>query len=434
MIDPKSRYLDLLKQTLTDSLGVTTIGRERLDRLQRCIEDVIARGVPGDVLDAGVWRGGAAIFMRALLDLEPASTRRVWVAGSFRGLPPPDPARYPADEGDAHDQQTPPSSSLDEVRANFSKFGMLDDRVRFLEGRFEDTLGTPEIERLAVLRLDGDTSGSTLTALENLYHRVPVGGYVIIDDYGAIPACRQAVEDFRARHGIRDEVHWIDATGVYWQRGAPAAADPQETIDAFHDLYYNGRPGEGPIFQRTSWLGVPCLKCPLDVWIYQEILFEVRPDLIIETGTNLGGSALYLAHILDILGHGAVVSIDVAALPRPAHPRITYVQGSSSDAALVTAAIGDRPRGTCVVILDSDHSEAHVTAELELLAPYVTPGSYLIVEDTNINGHPTYPSFGPGPFEAVQKFLPAHPEFVVDRSREKFLMTFNPGGYLRKLG
>ena len=210
--------------------------------------------------------------------------------------------------------------------------------------------------------------------------------------------------------------------------------DAKATIDAFHDLYYNGPPGEGHIFQRTSWMGVPTLKCPLDLWIYQEILYEIRPDLIIETGTHLGGSALYLAHVLDILGRGEVVTIDINHAVRPQHPRIHYIQGSSADPELVADAVRGRSRDICVVILDSDHSQAHVSRELEILSPYVTPGSYLIVEDTNINGHPTYPSFGPGPFEALECFLPDHPEFLVDSSREKFLMTFNPRGFVRRVG
>lgn len=207
----------------------------------------------------------------------------------------------------------------------------------------------------------------------------------------------------------------------------------QETIDRFHDLYYNGLPGEGHIFMRTTWMGVPCAKCPTDLLIFQEILHEVRPDLIIETGTHVGGSALFLAHMCDLLGRGHVVSVDILDQPRPAHPRITYVTGSSSDPAVVARAVDGRPRDACMVVLDSDHAEAHVAAELALLSPYVTPGSYLIVEDTNVNGHPTRPSFGPGPFEAVARFLPAHPEFQVDRSREKFLLTFNPGGYLKRV-
>lgn len=209
--------------------------------------------------------------------------------------------------------------------------------------------------------------------------------------------------------------------------------DAKATIDAFHDLYYNGPPGQGHTFLRTSWMGVPALKCPLDLWIYQEILYEIRPDLVIETGTHLGGSALYLAHVLDILGKGEVVTIDIDDAVRPQHPRIHYLQGSSADPELVADGVRGRSRDACVVILDSDHSQAHVSRELEILSPYVTPGSYLIVEDTNINGHPTYPSFGPGPFEALERFLLDHPEFVVDSSREKFLMTFNPSGFVRRL-
>ena len=448
-------YLDLLKGVLTDSLydtvdpeqrnegrdwpsrGCTMIGRKRLDNLQRCIEDVIDKGVPGDLIETGVWRGGATIFMRALLKLDNVRDRTVWVADSFQGLPPPDPGRYPADEGDAHHTMTALAVSADEVRANFAKFGVLDEGVRFLEGWFEQTLSTPEISRLAVLRLDGDMYGSTMVALEQLYHRVSEGGYVIIDDYGAVPGCRKAVDDFRARHGITEPMHAVDWTGVYWQRRgiAGSAASLQEartTIDAFHALYYNGMPGEGLIFQRTFWMGVPCWKCPLDLWVYQEILHEIRPDLIIETGTNAGGSALYLAHILDILGHGQVVSIDITDMPRPAHPRVRYITGSSADPQVIASAVRGTARGVCMVVLDSDHTKEHVGRELELLAPYVTPGSYLVVEDTNINGHPVYPTFGPGPHEAVSAFLQKHPEFVVDPTREKFLLTFNPGGFLRR--
>ncbi len=180
-------YLDLLKQVLTDSLydavdpairqdgrdwpsrGCTMIGLERLQNLQACIEDVLAKGVPGDFIETGVWRGGATIFMRALLKVDGISDRTVWVADSFQGLPPPDVARYPADEGDAHHTQAALAVSLDEVRGNFKKFGVLDDGVRFLQGWFEDTLATTDIRQLSVLRLDGDMYGSTMVALEQLY-------------------------------------------------------------------------------------------------------------------------------------------------------------------------------------------------------------------------------------------------------------------------
>jgi cephalosporin hydroxylase len=205
-------------------------------------------------------------------------------------------------------------------------------------------------------------------------------------------------------------------------------------IGEFHNLYYNGLGSETPIFAQTFWMGVPCLKCPLDLWCYQEILVETRPDLIIETGTHAGGSALFLAHMCDLLDHGHVATIDLQEQARPAHGRISYVRGSSSEQETIDDALACLPEADRIlVILDSDHSERHVTKELELLAPCVSPGSYVIVEDTNINGHPAYPTFGPGPFEAVQKFLAANPSFAIDASREKFLMTFNPKGFLKRL-
>jgi cephalosporin hydroxylase len=206
------------------------------------------------------------------------------------------------------------------------------------------------------------------------------------------------------------------------------------TVQAFHNLYYDGPEGETRIYDRTRWMNVPCEKCPLDLWIYQEIIAEVRPDLIVETGTRFGGSALFMAHMLDLVGAGEIISIDVDnSIVRPVHPRIRYVHGSSADPQLIASLLGARPaRETRMVVLDSDHSKAHVLDELRLLAPYVSIGSYLIVEDTNVNGHPAFPTFGPGPYEAVEEFLKDHAEFTVDDTREKFLMTFNPRGYLRR--
>lgn len=201
----------------------------------------------------------------------------------------------------------------------------------------------------------------------------------------------------------------------------------------FHKLFYNGPSGAEPLFATTSWMGVSCLKCPLDLWVYQEILGEIRPDIIIETGTFAGGSALYLAHLCDLLVHGNVVTVDIEARDRPAHPRIRYVTGSSIDPAIVDA-VGKQARNadTVMVILDSDHSFEHVGAELECYADLVTEGSYLIVEDTNLSGHPVGNPDPLGPQEAVQRFLAQHPDFAPDRGREKYLLTFNPDGYLRR--
>lgn len=202
-------------------------------------------------------------------------------------------------------------------------------------------------------------------------------------------------------------------------------------VDLFHKLYYDARERT---WTNTRWLGHHVLKNPLDLWVYQEILHELRPGLIVETGTWAGGSALFLAGICDLLGHGRVVSIDINPSPALSHPRITWFTGSSTDAATreAVAAFAALATGPVLVILDSDHTRDHVLAEMRSFAPFVTPGSYLIVEDTNVNGHPVSPEHGPGPMEAVEQFLAECPDFAPDRTREKFFLTQNPGGYLRR--
>lgn len=196
----------------------TMVGRRRLADVRACIDSVIADGVPGDFIETGVWRGGVTILMRGMLDAWGDPDRRVWVADSFQGLPAPDADTYPQDIG--HDLSDVPTLavSADRVRANFARYGLLDDRVQILEGWFRDTLPAAPIERLAVLRLDGDMYESTIDALDALYPKLSVGGYVIVDDYGAWEPCRQACTDYRARHGITDEIVPVDWTGVHWRR------------------------------------------------------------------------------------------------------------------------------------------------------------------------------------------------------------------------
>jgi cephalosporin hydroxylase len=202
-------------------------------------------------------------------------------------------------------------------------------------------------------------------------------------------------------------------------------------VNAFHERYYSSQVW----LQDTHWLGVPVQKCPLDLWIYQGILGRLRPALIVETGTAAAGSALFLASVCDLLGQGRVLTIDIAAHhDRPQHSRIRYLHGDSI-APEVVAAVEAEADGLepVLVILDSNHALAHVQAELRAYAPLVTPGSYLIVEDTNLNGNPVLPDFGPGPAEALTEFFAEGAPFVVDDWCEKFGMTFNPGGYLRRL-
>jgi len=210
-------------------------------------------------------------------------------------------------------------------------------------------------------------------------------------------------------------------------------ADERRIVDEFHALYYRIWDfGRGPGTLDLHWMGFHTLKCPMDLWIYQEILVETEPDVIIETGTRYGGSAAYLASLCDLLDRGRVVTIDIKQLSgQPQHPRIDYVLGSSTSATVMTQvrrriASGER----VMVILDSDHRREHVLEELQAYHALVSPGCYLIVEDGNVNGHPVWPDHGPGPMEALEAFLPDHPEFRVDPARERFLMTMNPSGFL----
>jgi hypothetical protein len=198
----------------------TMIGLKRLDNLQQCIEDVIRKRIPGDLIETGVWRGGASIFMRAVLKSHGVTDRCVWVADSFQGLPPPNPEQYPADKEDRHHLDDTLKIDIEEVRSNFEKYGLLDDQVRFLKGWFSETLPKAAIRHLAVIRLDGDMYESTMDAIVPLYPKLSPGGYVIVDDYGYLAACRQAIFDYREGNQIRDTIHTIDWTGVYWQRSA----------------------------------------------------------------------------------------------------------------------------------------------------------------------------------------------------------------------
>jgi cephalosporin hydroxylase len=203
-------------------------------------------------------------------------------------------------------------------------------------------------------------------------------------------------------------------------------------IRQFNRLYYDSTVwGNG----NTRWFGTTILKCPTDMWIYQEILYELKPDVIVETGTFNGGSAFFFASLFDLLGRGEVITIDVEAREeRPKHSRITYLNGFSTSKEIfgeVKELIKNKEK--IMVVLDSDHSKQNVLNELRMYNDIVTVNSYLIVEDTNINGHPALPEFGPGPMEAVEEFLKENKNFVIDETKEKFFLTFNSKGYLKKI-
>lgn len=186
---------------------------------------------------------------------------------------------------------------------------------------------------------------------------------------------------------------------------------------------------------NTHWLGASVLKGPADLWMYQEVIYDTKPDILIEAGTYKGGSAYYFASIFDLMNHGRVVTIDIIDFPeRPKHDRITFLLGSStSEPILKSVREAIKPGERVMVVLDSDHHKAHVLNELRLYSGFVTVGNYLVVEDTNINGHPVYPSFGPGPGEAVEEFLRENHHFVPDKSRERSGISYYPNGWLKRV-
>lgn len=203
-----------------------------------------------------------------------------------------------------------------------------------------------------------------------------------------------------------------------------------ETLAAeFHRAWY-----DSGVWHSTRWRGRPIQKCPMDLFVYQEILDETRPEFVIETGSYWGGSACFLRDMLLLLGMQAeVVTIDIRPPDPGSHVSgVEYVKSSSTDPAIVERMSRESRGKKTMVLLDSDHSAAHVGCELEAYASMVSPGQYLIVEDTNVNGHPVLPGYGPGPMEATDEFLARHPEFERDRSRERLMLTQNPGGYLRR--
>jgi O-methyltransferase len=193
----------------------TMVGLCRLENIEHCVKEVISKEIPGDFLEAGVWRGGCCIFMRGILRAYDDTKRTVWVADSFEGLPK---STHQEDLSWQFDKYHQLAVSLEQVKDNFRKYDLLDNQVKFLKGWFKDSLPSAPIERIAILRMDGDLYESTWDSISNLYPKVSVGGYVIVDDYGGIDSCRKAIDEYRNQHDIVDPIQKIDQTGVFWQK------------------------------------------------------------------------------------------------------------------------------------------------------------------------------------------------------------------------
>lgn len=236
----------------------------------------------------------------------------------------------------------------------------------------------------------------------------------------------------RILHTIKHEI--AKFRDLIYSRIYIAPKKERTVVGNFHKLYFDAH-RFNKTWGDTFWLGAVTKKCPLDLWVYQEIIYNLKPDVIIECGTAFGGSAFYLATICDLVNNGKVVTIDVKKTKGlPQHKRIKYLVGSTTSSEIfekVKSMVGKNDK--VVVILDSAHTKQHVLNELKMYYPLVTKGSYLIVEDTQLNGHPVSPNFGPGPMEAVQEFLKWNKNFIIDKYKEKFYMTFNPKGYLKRV-
>lgn len=204
--------------------GQTMIGLERMRSLRDCVETIISEDIPGDLIEAGVWRGGAGILMRGVLEANGDDRRGVWLADSFEGLPSPNVERYPADHESWAHAAADLAVSAGEVRENFRRYGLLDKRVRFVEGWFRDTLPNLRDQRWSLVRLDGDMYESTMEALANLYPGLSPGGFLIVDDFALAP-CRQAVHEFRREHSINEPIEEVDWTAVFWRKRGETVAD-----------------------------------------------------------------------------------------------------------------------------------------------------------------------------------------------------------------
>jgi len=220
-----ARKMEILSEGIRDSYvcdgrvrpprAETMIGMPRLNNFQYCIEQAIVNNIEGDIIETGVWRGGACILAAAVTQFH-HSNKKIFVADSFEGLPEPE-EKYHADKNDEHYKMEFLKVAINKVKSNFKKYGLLNHNVVFIKGFFKDSLKTPEIKKLSVLRLDGDMYSSTWEVLTLLYKKLSVGGYLIIDDY-ALPACKKAVDDFRQKNNITDEIITVDWTGIYWQK------------------------------------------------------------------------------------------------------------------------------------------------------------------------------------------------------------------------
>ncbi len=416
----------------------TMIGRQRLDGLHNCLDIIVKKSIPGDFMECGVWRGGACILMAGFVKSHGISGRKVILADSFDGLPR---STLGQKVQPRLDKSVFPelAVSLDEVRANFETYGLLDDNVHFLKGWFKDTLhGTPS-DTLALLRLDGDLYESTTDSLTALYDRVAPGGIVIIDDWGVLPACRKAVEDFFAgRNEALPKMIKMDWSGVYFFKPG-AGGNKGQAKRSFRTAF---APGFLADYQKGSlayaYRGVRCLKSPIDIAIYLRAIWELKPKTIIEIGTHSGGSAMLLADIARMYELDArVCSIDLEPPTKVSPAHVTFLKGDVCDLAPVFAAHGlnDAPH-PWFVTEDSAHTYRACRAALDLLSDKMATGDLLVMEDGVLDELGLTERYDGGPNRAVAEFMAERPGVFEVRTDLCDMFgtnaTYAPNAYLQK--
>lgn len=415
----------------------TMIGRQRLDGLHDCLERILAEGIPGDLMECGVWRGGACVLMAGVLKDHGITDRKVILADSFDGIPPS------SMQPDAHlrlDKSVFPelAVSLEEVKTNFELYGLLSHQVHFLKGWFKETLQETPSAQLALLRLDGDLYESTMDALVALYDRVSPGGIVIIDDWGVLPPCRQAVEDYFAGRGeVVPEIQAMDWSGVWFKKpGEPAGVERRSYETAFPAPFLKGYQA-GTL--GYSYRGVPCLKSPIDLALYAKALWELKPATLIEIGSKAGGSALWFADLLHSYGlQTPVYSIDLQPPQGIDDARITFLQGDVNELAACFSKHGllQAPR-PWLVTEDSAHTYQACSAALAQLAEWMQTGDLLVMEDGVLDHLGLSERYDGGPNRALQAFFSQHPDvFRVDRALCDLFgrnATYAPNAWLWKI-
>jgi len=199
-------------------VGHSMAGLKRLHNVAYLTDRVIKENVPGDLIETGVWRGGASAMIRGVLKARGVTDRKIYLADSFEGLPPPNDAEFPSDKGSKYHTRGRLAVGVEYVKQTFEAYGLLDDQLEFVVGWFKDTLHKLDVPTFSLLRLDGDMYESTIQAMEALYPKLSAGGFIIVDDYGSIKACREAIDDYRDKHSISDQIYKIDHSGVWWQK------------------------------------------------------------------------------------------------------------------------------------------------------------------------------------------------------------------------